>query len=70
MTSSFSRHNLLGTTAAVAGSSLIPGNVSAATEDTALRPFRINVPEEMLVDCRRRVAATRGPDRETAQSPF
>ena len=64
MTSSLSRRSLLGTTAAVVGSSLIPGNVSAATEPT-LRPFRINVSEEVLVDLRRRVAATGWPDRET-----
>ncbi len=31
----------------------------------AVRPFRINVPEEALVDLRRRVLATRWPDRET-----
>jgi len=31
----------------------------------AIRPFRINVPEEALVDLRRRVLATRWPDRET-----
>ena len=31
----------------------------------AVRPFRINVPEEDLVELRRRVAATRWPDRET-----
>ncbi len=30
-----------------------------------VRPFRINVPEEALVDLRRRVLATRWPDRET-----
>ena len=69
MTSSLSRRSLLGTTAAVVGSSLIPGNVSAATEDT-LRPFRINVSEEVLVDLRRRVAATRWLGRETAQGRF
>jgi pimeloyl-ACP methyl ester carboxylesterase len=63
--SSLNRRSLLGTAAAVVGSSLIPGNVSAATEDTTIRPFRINVPEEVLVDLRRRVAATRWPDRET-----
>ena len=63
--SSLNRRRLLGTTAAVAASSLIPANVSAATEDTTIRPFRINVPEEELVDLRRRVAATRWPDRET-----
>ncbi len=37
--------------------------VSTATP--AVRPFRITVPEEALVDLRRRVAATRWPDRET-----
>jgi pimeloyl-ACP methyl ester carboxylesterase len=31
----------------------------------SLRPFRINVPDDALVDLRRRVAATRWPDRET-----
>src|SRR5947207_6406269 len=31
----------------------------------AVRPFRINVPEEELVDLRRRIAATRWPDKET-----
>ena len=35
------------------------------TEDTTIRPFQINVPEEQLVDLRQRIAATRWPDRET-----
>ena len=38
------------------------------TPDTAalaIRPFRIDVPEADLVDLRRRIAATRWPDRET-----
>ena len=34
-------------------------------EDNAIRPFHINIPEEELVDLRRRIAATRWPDRET-----
>jgi pimeloyl-ACP methyl ester carboxylesterase len=38
---------------------------SLATADTSIRPFRINVPEEALTDLRRRVLATRWPDRET-----
>src|SRR6266478_8335166 len=33
--------------------------------DLAVRPFRVNIPEEELVDLRRRIAATRWPDRET-----
>jgi pimeloyl-ACP methyl ester carboxylesterase len=31
----------------------------------AIRPFRINVPDEALVDLRRRIRATRWPERET-----
>src|SRR4051812_1789541 len=41
-------------------SSSEPGR-SAAT----LRPFRSNVPDDVLADLRRRVKATRWPDRET-----
>jgi hypothetical protein len=63
--SSLNRRRLLGTTAAMAASTLIPTNVNAATEDTTLRPFRINVPEEELINLRRRVAATRWPESET-----
>src|SRR6266498_5999556 len=45
--------------------------VSAATpmvadnDDTAIQPFRVNVPEADLADLRRRLAATRWPDQET-----
>jgi hypothetical protein len=35
-----------------------------------VRPFRINVPEEELIDLRRRIAATRWPDRETVTDQF
>ena len=38
---------------------------TAVSEDTAIRSFRIDVPEEALVDLRRRIAATRWPERET-----
>jgi pimeloyl-ACP methyl ester carboxylesterase len=38
---------------------------SAGAEDNAIRPFHINVPQEALDDLRRRIAATRWPDRET-----
>src|SRR5919107_2851405 len=33
--------------------------------ETAIRPFRIDVPEAALVDLRRRVAATQWPEKET-----
>jgi pimeloyl-ACP methyl ester carboxylesterase len=41
------------------------GAATAVAEDAAIRPFRIDVPEEALVDLRRRIAATRLPERET-----
>ena len=33
-------------------------------EDTSIRPFQFNVSEEELVELRRRIAATRWPDKE------
>ena len=51
--------------AAAAAISLLPENATAATEDAAIRSFRVNVPDEQLADLRRRIAATRWPDRET-----
>jgi pimeloyl-ACP methyl ester carboxylesterase len=44
---------------------LLPSQLAAAPGGDAIRPFRINVPDEQLVDLRRRIAATRWPDRET-----
>jgi hypothetical protein len=38
---------------------------NAAAEDKSVRPFRINIPEEALVDLRQRLARTRLPDKET-----
>jgi pimeloyl-ACP methyl ester carboxylesterase len=37
----------------------------AAREDESIRPFHVNIPEEQLVDLRRRLAATRWPEQET-----
>ena len=34
-------------------------------DTTAIRPFHVNVPEEQLTDLRKRVQATRWPERET-----
>ncbi len=42
-----------------------PPKPRAPTGDTAVRPFRVHVPEAVLADLRRRVKATRWPDRET-----
>src|ERR1700683_2210793 len=36
-----------------------------ASEKNAIRPFQVNVPEAELTDLRRRINATRWPERET-----
>ena len=41
------------------------GAAVTAKGPDAIRPFHIDVPEEALVDLRRRIAATRWPDKET-----
>ena len=63
--SSLNRRDFLAGSAAVGAASLFPAAARAATQDSAIRPFRVNIPEEQLADLRRRIAATRWPDRET-----
>ena len=36
-----------------------------STDPASTRPFRVNIPEADLIELRRRVAATRWPERET-----
>ncbi len=38
--------------------------VLSSSNDSAIRPFHVSVPEEALVDLRHRLAATRWPDKE------
>jgi pimeloyl-ACP methyl ester carboxylesterase len=74
-TSSPTRRDVLATTAAASAAvglatsaapgAAAPAGSSTAGEDNAIRPFHINVPEEALVDLRRRINATRWPERET-----
>ncbi|MGA2125092.1 MAG: epoxide hydrolase [Xanthobacteraceae bacterium] len=66
---SSNRRIFLAGSAAVAASSLLPARPGAAVESSSIRPFRINVPEEQLADLRRRVKATRWPDKETVTDP-
>ncbi len=63
--SSLNRRDFLAGSAAVGAASLFPAAARAATQDSAIRPFRVNIPEEQLGDLRRRLGATRWPDRET-----
>src|SRR5262245_27980267 len=62
---SLTRRRVLIASAAAGAASLLPAQARAAAENDAIRPFRANVPEEALVDLRRRIAATRWPDRES-----
>src|SRR5437764_590635 len=39
--------------------------IQTVVAETAVRPFRVDIPEEQLIDLRRRLAATRWPERET-----
>src|SRR3954451_19642281 len=63
------RRRLLGTVATgiavAAAASLFPSRLIALDSGAAIRPFRVNVPKEQLADLRRRLAATRWPDKET-----
>jgi pimeloyl-ACP methyl ester carboxylesterase len=51
--------------AAAGAASLFPASPVPAAASDAISPFRINVSDEDLADLRRRVRATRWPDRET-----
>jgi pimeloyl-ACP methyl ester carboxylesterase len=63
------RRRLLSTAAmgiaATGATSLFPMHPAGAASSDAIRPFQISVPEEDLVDLRRRLAATRWPEKET-----
>jgi hypothetical protein len=80
--SSPTRRNFLATIAAAGAFGFVllaaPCDAQTATEKettvaqsetttAAVRPFHISVPEEALVDLRRRIAATRWPERETVE---
>jgi pimeloyl-ACP methyl ester carboxylesterase len=41
----------------------------AAEDRAAIRPFRVDIPQEQLDDLRRRILATRFPERETVSDP-
>jgi len=49
----------------IAQATVTPRSNEAEVDKGAIRPFRVNIPEEALVDLRHRIAATRWPDRET-----
>ncbi|MGO6907291.1 epoxide hydrolase N-terminal domain-containing protein, partial [Rhizobium ruizarguesonis] len=51
--------------AAAGATSLFPSYLASAATGDAIRPFRVDTPEADLLDLRRRVLATRWPERET-----
>ena len=60
------RRKVLAASAAVAASRFIPTQAHAAsTSSDAVRPFKVNVPEAELAELRKRINATRWPERET-----
>jgi pimeloyl-ACP methyl ester carboxylesterase len=63
--SSPTRRSFLEASAAAGAVSVLPAQLTAAAEDNTIRPFRFSVPEEALVDLRRRINATQWPERET-----
>ena len=67
MSASFwpTRRSVLASSAAVSAVGLLHRKSGAAAADDAIRPFRVDVADEQLMDLRRRIAATRWSDRET-----
>jgi pimeloyl-ACP methyl ester carboxylesterase len=59
------RRELLAATAAAGAISMIPGTLHAAAGGDSIRPFTISIPEGEITELRRRIEATRWPDRET-----
>ncbi len=58
------RRELLAATAATGAISMLPGTLRAATGDDSIRPFNVGFPQEEIDELRRRIVATRWPERE------
>ena len=63
--SSPTRRTVLAGSAAAGAASALPASVSAAADGNAIRPFHFKATENDLTDLRRRLAATRWPEKET-----
>src|ERR1044071_9125948 len=68
-----SRRSVLTSSMVVGVAGLLSGRPALAgddvTEDVVVRPFAVRIPEADVDDLRRRIAATRWPDRETVNDP-
>jgi hypothetical protein len=58
------RREVLAASAAVGAASVAAERFTSAAEGSAIRPFNFNAPDADLLDPRRRIAATRWPDKE------
>jgi pimeloyl-ACP methyl ester carboxylesterase len=58
------RRDLLAASAAAGAMNVLPPGAPRAAEVDAIRPFRVNISEEELVDLRRRIKSTKWPERE------
>jgi len=63
------RRDFLAGTAALGAASLLSTPVQAATESAGIRPFRVDVPQEEVVELRRRILAARWPEKELVADP-
>ena len=59
------RRRVLAASVAVAASGFLPTQAQAATANEAIRPFKVSFPEDELDELRKRIKATRWPERET-----
>jgi pimeloyl-ACP methyl ester carboxylesterase len=59
------RRDLLAASVAAGALNALPAGVANAAEGNAIRPFRFTASEEELTELRRRIGATRWPERET-----
>ena len=44
-------------------------HLAGVVESTAIRPFQVNIPQAELTELRRRITATRFPEKETVADP-
>jgi pimeloyl-ACP methyl ester carboxylesterase len=65
MFSSHTRRVVLAASAATAAASMLPAQLSAATNPNVIRPFHFTASKEALDDLRRRIKTTKWPERET-----
>ncbi len=63
--SSTSRRDFLVSSATAGAVSMLPGTLRAAAGGDSIRPFTVSIPQAEIAELRRRIAATRWPDRET-----